>query len=47
MLGSPACDAPHERDADGTRYPGGVVVQGRSYINDGHTSLLSEYSFLR
>ena len=47
MFGSPTCDAPHERDANRTRYPGGVVVQGRPYINDGHTSLLSKHSFLR
>jgi hypothetical protein len=47
VLGDPTCDAPHERDANRTRYPGGAVVQGRPYINDGHTSLLSKYSFLR
>ncbi len=46
-LAYPTCDAPHERDANRTRYPGGAVVQGRPYINDGHTSLLSKYSFLR
>ena len=46
-LGGPTCDAPHERDANRTRYSGAVEVQGRPYVNDGHTSLLSKHSFLR